>query len=134
MALMPKGAEILKNDVSVASGFKIENVYCLAGMPTVMQNSFMLLLPTLKTGVPFVSNTVTCDLAEGDIALALMEIQHQHLSVDIGSYPFYRNPPQRGVSFVIHGSDPVAVTAATESVIQMVQKYNGTYTVEWFDS
>lgn len=134
MALMPKGATMLKNNLTVATGFKMENVYCLAGMPTVMESAFNLLLPTLKTGVPFVSNTVTCNLREGDIAHTLSDIQDKHQNVEIGSYPFYRTPPDIGVSFVIHGADPTAVTDATDDVIQMVKDCGGTFTVEWFNS
>ena len=133
MALMPRGSELLKNELCTATGFKIENVYCLAGMPTVMQNSFTLLLPSLKTGAPFISNTVTCNLREGDIAQALTDIQNAHLGVEIGSYPFYRTPPDIGTSFVMHGADPVAVTDATNAVIDMVEQFDGTYSVDWFD-
>ncbi|MES2608228.1 MAG: molybdopterin-binding protein [Pseudomonadota bacterium] len=134
MALMPRGSELLKNQICTATGFKIENVYCLAGMPTVMQNSFNLLLPSLKTGAPFVSNTVTCNLREGDIAQALTDIQKAHPTVEIGSYPFYRTPPDIGTSFVMHGADPVAVTAATNAVAAMVEHFNGKYTIDWFDT
>ncbi|MDP4724964.1 MAG: molybdopterin-binding protein [Pseudomonadota bacterium] len=133
MALMPRGSELLKNQICTATGFKIENVYCLAGMPTVMQNSFTLLLPNLKTGTPFVSNTVTCNLREGDIAHALTDIQNAHLNVEIGSYPFYRTPPDIGTNFVMHGADPIAVTDATNAVIKMVEQFGGTYTVDWFE-
>ncbi|MES2252078.1 MAG: molybdopterin-binding protein [Pseudomonadota bacterium] len=132
MALMPQGSELLKNEICTATGFKIENVYCLAGMPLVMQNSFTLLLPSLKTGTPFVSNTVTCDLREGDIAQALTDIQNAHLTIEIGSYPFYRTPPDIGTSFVMHGADPVAVTAATDDVIKMIEQFGGTFTIDRF--
>jgi len=132
MARMPQGSELLKNQLCTATGFKIENVYCLAGMPSVMQDSFTLLLPSLKTGTPFVSNTVTCNLREGDIAQALTDIQNARPTVEIGSYPFYRTPPDIGTSFVMHGADPVAVTAATDDVIKMVEHYNGTFTIDRF--
>ncbi|MDP3371968.1 MAG: molybdopterin-binding protein [Candidatus Paracaedibacteraceae bacterium] len=132
MALIPKGAVLLRNKLTVATGFNIDNVYCLAGMPTVMEASFVLLLPGLKTGVPFVSNTVTCNLREGDIAHALTKIQQAHSSVEIGSYPFYRTPPDIGVSFVMHGADPYAVNAATDAVVAMVQQFNGTFTIVRF--
>lgn len=133
MALMPRGSELLKNQLCTATGFRIENVYCLAGMPTVMENSFTLLLPSLKTGAPFVSNTVVCNLREGDIAHALTDIQNTYPTVEIGSYPFYRTPPDIGTSFVMHGADPVAVTDATNTVIGMVKQFGGTYNVNWFE-
>ena len=104
----------------------MENVYCLAGMPSVMQAMFNEILPTLKGGAPFISQTITCDLVEGDIAHALAAIQENHPSVEIGSYPFYRKPPDIGVSFVVQGQDKAAVLAATDAVNQMVIVFGGT--------
>ncbi len=73
MAYMPDDARLIDNPISGAPGFAVENVYCLAGMPSVMQGMFVTLLPTLKGGIPFISRSVTCDLREDDIAKALDE-------------------------------------------------------------
>ncbi len=126
MALMPADCGYIANPVSGAWGFFVENVYCLAGMPSVMQAMFNEILPTLKGGAPFISQTITCDLVEGDIAHALAAIQENHPSVQIGSYPFYRKPPDIGVSFVVQGQDKAAVLAATDAVNQMVIVFGGT--------
>ena len=37
MAMVPEGAELIQNPVSSAPGFKIENVYVMAGVPRIMQ-------------------------------------------------------------------------------------------------
>ncbi len=127
MAMMPANCGYIANPVSGAWGFYVENVYCLAGMPSVMQAMFNEVLPTLKGGVPFISQTITCDLLEGDIAHALAAIQTNHPCVDIGSYPFYRNPLDIGVSFVVQGQDNVALLAAADAIRQMVVAFGGTF-------
>ena len=45
MARIPKGAKLIKNPISAAPGFNIENVYVFAGIPKVMQS---MLDETLK--------------------------------------------------------------------------------------
>ena len=40
MAIIPKGALLIDNPVSVAPGFNIRNVYVFAGIPKIMQSMF----------------------------------------------------------------------------------------------
>ncbi len=121
MALMPKGSFLIDNIVSNAPGFAIANVFCLAGMPKVMQAMFLAILPTLSKGEPILSRSLTCDLLEGDIAHLLAGIQREFKDVSIGSYPFYKLPPDVGVTFVVQGQDEVRVTQAFEAVQDMVK-------------
>jgi molybdenum cofactor synthesis domain-containing protein len=51
MADMPEGVELIDNPVSVAPGFRIENVFVLAGVPKIMQAMLDLVLPKLEGGV-----------------------------------------------------------------------------------
>lgn len=87
MADIPKGAELIDNPVSTAPGFRVENVYVLAGVPKIMQAMLAGVLPGLQGGAPMLSETVTCDLPEGRIAAALAEVQQRYDDVEIGSYP-----------------------------------------------
>ena len=41
MAMIPKNAKLIKNSVSSAPGFKIKNVWVLAGVPKIMQAMFL---------------------------------------------------------------------------------------------
>ncbi len=50
MADMPEGVELIDNPVSVAPGFRIENVHVLPGVPKIMQAMLDGLLPSLKGG------------------------------------------------------------------------------------
>ncbi len=129
MAMMPKGVTLIENPVSKAPAFQIENVFVLAGMPSVMQGMLEYVLPRLETGKPFYYNTVTSNVLEGTIAEKLTEIQNQYPEVSIGSYPFYK-VPDIGTSLVIRGQDKDIIIQATEDIIAMVKSFGGIPTIE----
>lgn len=126
MALLPATCQLIDNAISAAPGFSLDNVYCMAGMPNVMQAMFLWLLPHLKGGNEIFSSSVTCNLMEGDIAHALAFLQSDHPNVDIGSYPFYRIPPDIGVTFVLQSDDKMALSCAFQGVLKMIDDFNGT--------
>jgi molybdopterin-biosynthesis enzyme MoeA-like protein len=112
MATMPRGAALIDNPMSVAPGFTIGNVHVLAGVPRVMQAMFEWLAPRLQGGPKIEHRTVhVIGLPEGVIAEGLGQIQSRFPSVEIGSYPFYRQRGD-GVAIVAKGTDPVAAEAA----------------------
>ncbi len=90
MAKIPSGAELIKNPVSGAPGFVIGNVYVMAGVPNIMQAMFDNVLNTLKRGTPILACTVSCELAESEVADTLEDLQNQYPDVEIGSYPFFK--------------------------------------------
>jgi molybdenum cofactor synthesis domain-containing protein len=90
MADVPEGAQLLDNPVSSAPGFRIGNVYVMAGVPRIMQAMLDAILPELKGGAPVLTLTITTDLPEGDIAAGLTDIQNRYMDIDIGSYPMYK--------------------------------------------
>src|SRR5580765_2190347 len=71
MARIPAGAVLIPNKVSTAPGFRIGNVYVMAGVPAIMQAMLDEVAPTLKTGVKVLSESVRADLREGDIGTPL---------------------------------------------------------------
>ena len=112
MARIPDGAALIKNPVSHAPGFRIENVYVFAGVPAIMQAMFEEIAHELEGGPPAASVTVSCFLGEGAVAEHLREIQDEwRPAVDIGSYPFYREK-RYGTSIVFRSRDPDALGAA----------------------
>lgn len=129
MAMMPAGVSLIENPVSKAPGFQIENVFVLAGMPSVMQGMIEHVLPRLQKGDIFYYNTVTSNLLEGTIADKLTDIQNSYPEVAIGSYPFYK-VPDIGTSFVIRGQNKIAIRLATEAVIDMVKSFGAVPKVE----
>lgn len=91
MARMPEGAEHIDNPISIAPGFRVENVYVMAGVPAIFQAMLDNVIPTLKTGAKLISETVPSSLPEGTIGGPLGEIQAAHPETIIGSYPKYQD-------------------------------------------
>ena len=122
MAHIPVGATLIDNPVSGAPGFNIENIYVMAGVPRIMQGMLDSILPSLVSGLPYVSNTVSCDLPESRVAETLGNIQKQYESVDIGSYPHFRSGAM-GLALVLRSTDNDNLHAATRDVVDMVRSY-----------
>jgi molybdopterin-biosynthesis enzyme MoeA-like protein len=124
MAHTPEGASLILNPVSRAPGFRIGNVFVMAGIPRVMQGMFDSVKHDLRGGRPMLSRTVACTLPEGVIAQGLGEIQGRYPDLDIGSYPFYRRG-EFGTSLVLRGRDAQRVDAAKAEVIALVRGLGG---------
>ena len=59
MANTPEGAALIDNPVSRAPGFRLENVFVLAGVPVILQAMVAGLRPAIAGGRPMLSRTVT---------------------------------------------------------------------------
>jgi molybdenum cofactor synthesis domain-containing protein len=104
MARIPDGATLIDNPVSVAPGFKIENVHVMAGVPSVMKAMVASVLPTLTGGAPLLSRTLRVMRGEGDIAGPLGELAAANPDVSFGSYPFQKDGVF-GSNIVVRGVD-----------------------------
>ena len=122
MAHTPVGVTLIDNPVSGAPGFQIENIYVMAGVPRIMQGMLDSILPTLASGKPYLSNTVSCALPESKIAETLGNIQNQYETVDIGSYPHF-GMGTMGLSLVLRSTDNDNLHQATQDVVDMVKSY-----------
>jgi molybdenum cofactor synthesis domain-containing protein len=117
MARTPDGATLIKNSVSTAPGFQIGNVFVMAGVPMIMRAMMEDVAPRLARGTVVSTVTITAKIAEGRIAAPLAQIQSEHRSVAIGSYPFYA-PEGYGVQLVVRGRAPGDVEAAALAIEQ----------------
>lgn len=124
MAMIPVGATLIDNPVSGPPGFKMENVYVMAGVPRIMQAMFDNIMSMLTSGKPVLSNTIACSLQESVVAEKLEEIQHRYPEVSIGSYPHYRGG-LLGLSLVLRSIDPVLLRRASEEVIDLIRNLGG---------
>jgi molybdenum cofactor synthesis domain-containing protein len=124
MAHTPEGATLIHNPVSGAPGFRIGNVFVMAGIPRVMQGMFDSAKQELKGGRPVLSRSIACHLPEGLIAKGLGEIQGRYPDLDIGSYPFYRTGAF-GTSLVVRGRDAELLAAGTDEVVALVRGLGG---------
>lgn len=118
MARIPEGATLIDNPVSVAPGFIIENVYVMAGVPSVFRAMVETILPTLTGGAPLISETLRLELGEGDIAGPLGELAQKYPDLSMGSYPFHMKSGVYGANVVIRGKDGATVRDAIQKLAQ----------------
>ena len=121
MATMPKGALLLENPVSGAPGFRIGNVFVMAGVPKIMQMMFAFAEATLEEGPPLQSRALRCNLKEGDIAAELDAIQKRFPEVDIGSYPAMSQKPS--LTFALRSADSAKLEAAALQVDALIRAH-----------
>ncbi len=58
MARVPEGADLIENPISRVPGFRIDNVYVMAGVPSIMQTMLDFAVKTMKTGVAMRMETI----------------------------------------------------------------------------
>ena len=127
MAMTPEGATLIANPISRAPGFRIGNVFVMAGIPSVMQAMFDGVKGSLKGGPPVLSRTLECGIPEGLLAKGLGDIQGRYGDLDIGSYPFTRRGGF-GVALVLRGREAARLDAAVAEVAALIRELGGTPT------
>jgi len=131
MADMPRGSVLIDNPVTIAPGFKIENIFVLAGVPVILQAMMDHVLMMIEGGTKHVVKTITCTLREGQVAEDLTKIQNKYsnFNVEIGSYAFFRNG-MHGVSIVSKAYDEMALQRTIRDIRAMIKRHNGTIDTE----
>ncbi len=128
MAHVPEGATLIENPGSFAPGFRVENVYVLAGIPSVARAMFGTLLDELDAGATIHSTNVDVYLKEGDIAKPLEAIALEFADLDVGSYPFVRDG-RFGANLVVRGTDAERVAAAMTAIVNTMTDAAGAQNV-----
>lgn len=129
MARVPVGTELITNGVSGAPGFRLENVYVMAGIPNIMQAMLETVLPTLRHGPAYISKSVSGFVAESAVAEGLAAVAAKYPQLDIGSYPWKRED-RWGTSLVARGVDRAAVDAASAEIHALVIAIDPSPTME----
>ena len=124
MAEVPVGSELVYNEVSKAPGFRMDNVYVMAGVPSIMRAMFDGFADTLQSGKKVQSASVACYLPEGAVAKGLGEIQDRHPDVDVGSYPFMRSG-KFGCTLVSRGTDANELADVVSEIKAMIIDLDG---------
>lgn len=120
MARIPEGASLIANPVSGAPGFQMENVFVMAGVPSISRAMLEDVGPRLKSGIVVKSANVRAKGArEGDIAASLAEIAKDFEALSIGSYPWYLGAEDSGVNVVVRGSDETGIRDAVNRVCEL---------------
>lgn len=125
MSEMPLGASLIDNPLTAAPGFRVENVYVLAGIPTIMQAMFESLVPMLVPGPKQEVRVVVDQVLEGLIAYDLESIQKKYRNIEIGSYPSWHKAGDNGIRIVIKGYNQSQVEEACAHVVTMFRTHGG---------
>ncbi len=121
MTLLPIGAELVENPVTKAPGFKMDNVFVMAGIPSIMQGMLEGARVFLETGTKMSSKSIDVFMPESFVATELSQIQDNYGNVEIGSYPFNRDG-KFGTSLVMRSTDVVALDRCEIEVAEMIKK------------
>jgi len=120
MARVPQGAELIDNPISKAPGFRIGNVFVLAGVPSVMQAMLDFAVRSMKTGAVMQIETVDASpVPEGRYGDALAAIAAARPKISIGSYPSFKDGRFMN-QIVVRGKDSAAVAEARATVEAML--------------
>ena len=125
MTRIPKGADLVLNEVSGAPGFWIGNVIVMAGVPSIMQAMLDEVAPKLKTGIRMLSETVRANARESDIGIQLDEIAKANPGVAIGSHPFFDPRHGPSINVVLRASDAQRLRHAKCAVEDMLERVQG---------
>jgi molybdenum cofactor synthesis domain-containing protein len=120
MARIPDGASLIANPVSGAPGFRLKNVYVMAGVPMIFNAMVESVRPELKGGPPILSHSFRVPMAEGDLAGPLAELAAAHPEVAFGSYPYYQGG--YGAVLVARASDAEILAVAAEALRAMIRR------------
>ncbi len=119
MAKMPVRAKLILNPTSGAPGFFIDNVFCLPGVPSILQSMIGGLNNILIGGDPILNITISLRTVESAIAKSITEIQKKNKEVEIGSYPFFR-AGKLGVSLVLRSSNKKKLDECNLEILEFV--------------
>ena len=123
MAKMPTTANLILNPTSGAPGFYVENVFCLPGVPSILQSMIGGLNNILIGGDPILNKTISLRTVESEIAQSITLIQNKNNDVEIGSYPFFR-AGRLGVSIVLRSANKKKLDLCNAEILEFVKSKN----------
>lgn len=127
MARVPEGAELIPNHMSGAPGIRIGNVFLMAGVPHITAGMLDALTGTLEGGARLLSETVGSWVAESDVADFLHQVERDHETCQIGSYPFFREG-KVGANFVIRSTEADALAHCLDALCEGLSQRGWTFT------
>ena len=91
MLHIPEGGELIYSPATKAPGYKIGNVFVMAGIPKIMQGMLEGMYDYLDKGDVVHSKSLEIMVGESFFAEDLTKIQKQCPHVSVGSYPFSKD-------------------------------------------
>ena len=132
MAKIPEGATLIKNPISGAPGFQIDNVFVLAGVPAIMEAMFDGITDRLVGGKPVLTTSVATNIGESMLAEGLGDLQDNHPEISIGSYPYFKRG-KLGVNIVLRSTDQASMLRLQEQIKNLIVSLGGKIVAEYAD-
>ncbi|MPS69934.1 MULTISPECIES: competence/damage-inducible protein A [Novosphingobium] len=117
MARTPEGASLIPNRYTGAPGIRYENVFIMAGVPSITAGMLDALSGQLEGGAPLLSETIGCWVGESEVAELLRQTEKTHESCQIGSYPFWAEG-KTGANFVIRSVSADDLAACSRALVE----------------
>ena len=124
MANIPAGAILIKNPVSGAPGFQLENVFVLPGVPLILQGMFDGITDRLVGGPKILTYSISTNLRESVLADGLGKIQDDYPDVTIGSYPYFKKG-KLGVNLVIRTTEEILLKNVSDQILKLIASVDG---------
>lgn len=121
MARLPKGAQPVICEQSIAPGALINNVYVFAGVPHIFESQLQAVLEDFKGDKAFIRHEIEVKLAESKFAAELGVIQEQYLDIEIGSYPGRCGKDPCG-KICVSGTDETTIQRALSTINEMLKE------------
>ena len=122
MLRIPEGGELIYSPATKAPGYKIGNVFVMAGIPKIMRGMLEGMYDYLESGDIVHSRSHEILVGESFFAEDLTEIQDQFSNVAVGSYPFSRDGVY-GATIVLRSSDDSALDSCEKLVLNLINKF-----------
>ena len=122
MLHIPEGGELIYSPATKAPGYKIGNVFVMAGIPKIMQGMLEGMYDYLEKGEVVHSRSFDILVGESFFAEKLEEIQQEFLNIAIGSYPFSRDG-KYGATIVLRSIDDSALDGCEILIKELIAKY-----------
>lgn len=122
MIHIPEGGELIYSPATKAPGYKIENVFVMAGIPKIMQGMLEGMYDYLEKGDVVHSRSFDIFVGESFFAEKLKDIQQEFQNISIGSYPFSRDG-KYGATIVLRSTDDSALDGCEILIEKLIAKY-----------
>ena len=121
MLHIPEGGELIYSPATKAPGYKIENVFVMAGIPKIMQGMLEGMYDYLERGDIVHSRSYDIMVGESFFAEDLTKIQEKYPNVSVGSYPFSRDGVY-GATIVLRSTQESELASCESLVKELIAK------------
>ena len=116
MALVPEGAVLETTDDVRWHTVRMNNVWCLPGVPEVFKMKLSVVRAHVGSAPRFVTLAVHTKMDEGDLKPLLDRVVEKFPDVEVGSYPKWHDPAYK-TKITFDGRDEARVRAAHDAFV-----------------